>query len=94
MITPTLARIMRNMKHASEYRWNYDRNIDLFKLMDESYREVISAKTIWEVNHITDIFRGAGFKVTCVETVARHHAKDKFPSNLDDGKDEEEAAYG
>lgn len=94
MITPTLARTMRNMKHASEYRWNYDKNFEIFKLLDENFREVISAKTIWEVNHITDIFRGAGFKVTCVETVARHHAKDKFPSNLDDGKDEEEVSYG
>lgn len=94
MITPTLARIMRNMKHSGEYRWNYDKNIDLFKLLDGNYKEVISAKTIWEVKQITDILRKAEFKITCVETVARHHAKDKFPSNLDDGKDEEEAAYG
>ena len=94
MIIPTLKRTMRNMKHSAEYRWTYDKNIELFKLLDESYREVISAKTIWEVKQITDILRKAEFKITCVETVARHHAKDKFPSSWDDGKDEEEVAYG
>ena len=93
MIIPTLARIMRSMKHSAEYRWNYDKNFEIFKLLDENYREVISAKTIWEVKQITDILRKAEFKITCVETVARHHAKNKFPSSLDDGK-EEEVTYG